>query len=172
MTAKPPKASDTQAWDVEVGRRIRARRLECGMSQTALGESLGLTFQQIQKYEKGMNRVSAGRLKQISGLLQVPMAFFYDSDDDKQTNEAAAPSRLFDLLSRRDTLRLVAAFDRVTSAGMRRSLVELVEKIAPPKAVPPKKVIAGRLVLTREEALTRLPPASVRWARGGRCVRR
>jgi transcriptional regulator with XRE-family HTH domain len=139
MTGKPPKASDTQAWDVEVGRRVRARRLECGMSQTTLGESLGLTFQQIQKYEKGMNRVSAGRLKQISTLLQVPMAFFYDSDDDKQPSETSSPSRLFDLLSRRDTLRLVAAFDRVTSRDMRRSLVQLMEKIAPAEKPPRRK---------------------------------
>jgi transcriptional regulator with XRE-family HTH domain len=139
MTGKPPKASDTQAWDVEVGRRIRARRLECSMSQTALGESLGLTFQQIQKYEKGMNRVSAGRLKQISTLLQVPMAFFYDSDEDKQPGETGSPTRLFDLLSRRDTLRLVAAFERVTSRDLRRSLVQLLEKIAPEPPARSKK---------------------------------
>jgi transcriptional regulator with XRE-family HTH domain len=139
MTGKPSKASDTQAWDVEVGRRIRVRRLECAMSQTALGDSLGLTFQQIQKYEKGMNRVSAGRLKQISTLLEVPMSFFYDSDDDKPPGETASPTRLFDLLSRRDTLRLVAAFDRVTSRDMRRSLVQLIEKIAPVKTPRRKK---------------------------------
>jgi transcriptional regulator with XRE-family HTH domain len=139
MTGKPPKASDTQAWDVEVGRRIRVRRLECAMSQTALGDSLGLTFQHIQKYEKGMNRVSAGRLKQISMLLEVPMSFFYGSDDDKPSGETASPTRLFDLLSRRDTLRLVAAFDRVTSRDMRRSLVQLIEKIAPVKTPRRKK---------------------------------
>jgi transcriptional regulator with XRE-family HTH domain len=133
MTGKPPKTSETQAWDVEVGRRIRARRVECGVSQTALGESLGITFQQIQKYEKGMNRVSAGRLKQISTLLEVPMSFFYDADEEKQPGDIHSPTRLFDLLSRRDTLRLVAAFDRVTSRDMRRSLVQLIEKIAPAK---------------------------------------
>jgi transcriptional regulator with XRE-family HTH domain len=131
MTGKPLKPRDTQAWDVEVGRRIRARRLECGMSQTALGESLGLTFQQIQKYEKGTNRVSAGRLKHIGTLLDVPMSFFYDSGDDKPPGETDSRTRLFDLLSRRDTLRLVAAFDRVSSRDLRRSLVELMEKIAP-----------------------------------------
>jgi transcriptional regulator with XRE-family HTH domain len=130
MTGKPPKARRPQAWDVEVGRRIRARRLECKTSQSALGKPLGVTFQQIQKYEKGMNGVSGGKLKQISALLQVPMSFFYGSDADKPPDETAAPSRLFDLLSR-DTLRLVAAFDRMTSRHMRRSLVELVEKIAP-----------------------------------------
>ena len=139
MTGKPPKARQPQAWDVEVGRRLRARRLECGMSQTALGESLGITFQQIQKYEKGMNAVSSGRLKQISTLLQVPMAFFYDSDEDKQSGETGSPTRLFDLLSRRDTLRLVAAFDRVTSPDLRHSLVELMEKIASAKKPPRRK---------------------------------
>jgi transcriptional regulator with XRE-family HTH domain len=139
MIGKPPKASDTQAWDVEVGRRIRARRLECGMSQTALGESLGLTFQQIQKYEKGANRVSAGRLKHISTLLQVPMSFFYDSDEDQQPGETGSPTRLFDLLSQRDTLRLVSAFDRVTGPDLRHSLVELMEKIASAKKRPRRK---------------------------------
>ena len=133
MTGKPPKVSDTQVWDVEVGRRIRARRVEFGMSQTDLGKPLGVTFQQIQKYEKGTNRVSAGRLKHISRLLQVPMAFFYDSDEVEPSSETASPTRLFDLLSRRDTLRLVAAFDRVTSHDLRRSLVQLMEKIAPVK---------------------------------------
>jgi transcriptional regulator with XRE-family HTH domain len=133
MTGKPPKVRQPQAWDVEVGRRIRARRVECKMSQTDLGKPLGVTFQQIQKYEKGMNSVSSGRLKQISALLQVPMSFFYDSDEDKQPGETGSPTRLFDLLSRRDTLRLVTAFDRVTSPGLRHSLVELVEKIASAK---------------------------------------
>lgn len=143
MTGKPLKVSDTQVWDVEVGRRIRARRVECGMSQTALGESLGLTFQQIQKYEKGTNRVSAGRLKHISTLLQVPMTFFYNSDEDKPSSEPASPTRLFDLLSRRDTLRLVAAFDRVSSGDLRRSLIELIEKIAPAE-LPRRKGKRGR----------------------------
>jgi transcriptional regulator with XRE-family HTH domain len=132
MTGKPPKTSRTQAWDAEIGRRIRARRLECGMSQVTLGESLGITFQQIQKYEKGMNGVSSGRLKQISTLLEVPMSFFYGPDEDEKTGETAlSPTQLFKLLSRPDTLRLVAAFDRVTSGDVRRSLIRRVEKIAP-----------------------------------------
>jgi transcriptional regulator with XRE-family HTH domain len=139
MTGKPPKARQPQAWDVEVGRRIRARRLECRMSQTKLGKPLGVTFQQIQKYEKGMNSVSSSRLKRISTLLQVPMSFFYGSDENEKTSEAFSPTHLFDLLSRRDTLRLVTAFDRVTSRDMRRSLVELVEKIAPAKKSPRRK---------------------------------
>jgi transcriptional regulator with XRE-family HTH domain len=143
MTGKQPKVRQPQAWDVEVGRRIRARRLECKMSQTALGKPLGVTFQQVQKYEKGMNSVSSSRLKQISRLLQVPMAFFYDSDEDNQSSETASPTRLFDLLSRPDTLRLVAAFDRVTSRDLRRSLVELIEKIAP-AGMPRRKGKRGR----------------------------
>jgi transcriptional regulator with XRE-family HTH domain len=139
MTGKTPKARQPQAWDVEVGHRIRARRLECRMSQTELGKPLGVTFQQIQKYEKGMNRVSSSRLKQISALLQVPMSFFYDSDEDQQPGETGSPTRLFDLLSRRDTLRLVAAFDRVTSPDLRHSLVELMERIASAKKRPRRK---------------------------------
>jgi transcriptional regulator with XRE-family HTH domain len=139
MTGKPPKTWQPQAWDVEVGRRIRARRVECKMSQTALGKPLGVTFQQVQKYEKGINSVSSSRLKRISTLLEVPMSFFYRSDEDEKPGEAFSPTRLFDLLSRRDTLRLVAAFDRVTSRDMRRSLIELVEKIAPAEKPPRRK---------------------------------
>jgi transcriptional regulator with XRE-family HTH domain len=140
MTGKPPKARQPQAWDVEVGRRIRARRVQCKMSQTNLGKPLGVTFQQIQKYERGVNSVSSGRLKQISMLLQVPMSFFYGSDETEKTSETAlSPTRLFGLLSRRDTLRLVAAFDRVTNRDMRRSLVQLMEKIAPAEKPPRRK---------------------------------
>ena len=65
MPAKPPSSRKVEAWDVEVGRRIRARRIECELSQQELGEELGITFQQVQKYEKGANRVSAGRLRRI-----------------------------------------------------------------------------------------------------------
>src|SRR5437868_14333485 len=65
------------AEDIEIGRKIRALRLQRGLSQSALAEGIGLTFQQVQKYEKGTNRVSAGRLQRIAELLQVPVTFFY-----------------------------------------------------------------------------------------------
>src|SRR2546421_10073984 len=66
------------AEDVEIGRKIRALRLERGLSQSGLAEGIGLTFQQVQKYEKGTNRVSAGRLQQIANMLNIPVTFFYD----------------------------------------------------------------------------------------------
>jgi transcriptional regulator with XRE-family HTH domain len=78
MTGKTPKVRQPQAWDVEVGRRIRARRLERKMSQTELGKPLGVTFQQIQKYEKGRNRVSAARLFEICEALDVSLASMFE----------------------------------------------------------------------------------------------
>ena len=76
MIAKQPKPRD-----IEVARRVRARRIEVGMSQEKLGEKLGLTFQQVQKYEKGYNRIGSGRLFQISQILDVPVAFFFENLD-------------------------------------------------------------------------------------------
>src|SRR3954470_298665 len=78
--------------DVEIGRKIRALRLERGLSQSRLAEGIGLTFQQVQKYEKGTNRVSAGRLQQISDLLNVPITFFYTGMGTRAKKSEALPS--------------------------------------------------------------------------------
>ena len=103
MPAKPPSSRKVEAWDVEVGRRIRARRIECELSQQELGEELGITFQQVQKYEKGANRVGAGRLQRIGDILQVPMTFFYDSGVPARSGQTRfEPTRLFDVLENRE----------------------------------------------------------------------
>jgi transcriptional regulator with XRE-family HTH domain len=140
----PPRR--TEPWDVEVGRRIRARRLECWLSQQELARGLGVSFQQVQKYESGTNRVSAGRLLAICNVLQVPITFFYDSAAPLRSGETRAkPSRLFDLLDDSDTLQLAVAFDRIPDRTIRRAMVQLMEKLAGPEIVSRKRVTTRRI---------------------------
>jgi transcriptional regulator with XRE-family HTH domain len=121
--------------DKFVGSRIRMRRLMLSMSQEKLGDALGLTFQQVQKYEKGTNRVGASRLQHISQILQVPVAFFFEGAPDIGSNGAgikAAPSTAFvtDFLAMREGLALIRAFMGVRRQSVRRRIVDLVEAIA------------------------------------------
>ena len=121
--------------DKHVGSRVRMRRMMLGMSQEKLGDALGLTFQQVQKYEKGTNRIGASRLQQISTILQVPVAFFFEGapgDGSPADNFADAPSSAYvtDFLATSDGLALTKAFTRITDSKMRRSIVDLVEQIA------------------------------------------
>jgi len=122
--------------DQYVGSRVRMRRLMLGMSQERLGDALGLTFQQIQKYEKGANRIGASRLQQIAHILQVPVAFFFDGAPAApgQTHdgfsEAPSPSYVSDFLATSDGLALTKAFMGIKDAKLRRRIVDLVEQIA------------------------------------------
>ena len=124
------------ALDAEIGRRIRARRIECGMSQTALGDQLGISFQQLQKYEKGVNRVGAGRMQRMCQVLQVPITFFYDPEPASGTASGpqAKRTKLFDLLQRRDAVELVTAFGNIRERPLRRALVQIVVAIATPES--------------------------------------
>lgn len=110
------------------------RRLMLGMSQEKLADGLGLTFQQVQKYEKGANRIGASRLQQIAQVLQVEPAFFFDGvPQPQQTSgdaEALSPAYLTEFLSTADGLALVGAFQRIRRQELRRSIVKLVEGIA------------------------------------------
>jgi transcriptional regulator with XRE-family HTH domain len=145
MPGKRLLPRQVEAWDVEVGRRIRARRLECWLTQQELAEGLGITFQQVQKYEKGTNRVSAGRLLAICNLLQVPITFFYDSAAPPRSDETRVkPSRLFDLLENRDALQLAVAFDRLADRNVRRAMVRLMEMLAGPEIVSRKRAAPAR----------------------------
>jgi transcriptional regulator with XRE-family HTH domain len=110
--------------DHEIGRRIRVRRLELGMSQSSLADALDLTFQQIQKYESGANRVSSGRLQQISKILDVPVTFFFNDLG------GSGGRSLTSLLDSAYSLRMLKAFTRINSRHVQRSAVELVEAIA------------------------------------------
>jgi transcriptional regulator with XRE-family HTH domain len=110
--------------DIEMGKKIRLRRVEQRISQSDLGEKLGVSFQQVQKYEKGVNRVGAARLQQIANALDVPVTFFYDSDNKTREVE----SLLF--LDSAFSLRLLRAYSRIKSQAVQRQMVTLMEAIA------------------------------------------
>lgn len=121
--------------DRHVGSRVRMRRMMVGMSQERLGDSLGLTFQQVQKYEKGTNRIGASRLQQIAEILQVPVSYFFDGSPGQHARgagfaEAAAPTYVSDFLATSDGLALSRAFVQIKNAKLRRRIVDLVETIA------------------------------------------
>src|SRR5512140_3289831 len=125
--------------DKHVGSRVRMRRMMLGMSQEKLGDALGLTFQQVQKYEKGTNRIGASRLQQISQILQVPVAFFFEGAPDVPPlggvtdggmDQAPSPTYVSDFLATSDGLALTKAFMRIEDAKLRRRIVDLVEQIA------------------------------------------
>jgi transcriptional regulator with XRE-family HTH domain len=113
--------------DKHVGSRVRLRRMILGMSQEKLGDALGLTFQQVQKYESGRNRIGAGRLQHISHILQVQVAFFFEGSPH---GEALAPAYVSDFIATADGLALVKAFMRIKGPTLRQRIVELVEYIA------------------------------------------
>lgn len=112
--------------DVEVGRRMRIRRLERQMSQTELATRLGVTFQQVQKYEKGLNRVGAGRLMRVAEALEVPVSFFFLSDTDSEQDKPAVMTFLDTAYS----VRLVQAFSRINERSVQRAIVDLVERLS------------------------------------------
>ncbi len=114
--------------DIVVGRNIRIRRLAKNMSQTALAERLGITFQQIQKYEKGINRVGASRLMQISEVLDVPVHAFFDGAGGDV--DAIAVESPLELIADPQALRVARAFARITESRLRRSVMGLIEDIA------------------------------------------
>jgi transcriptional regulator with XRE-family HTH domain len=130
MATKVPNPIDTY-----VGSRVRMRRLMLSMSQEKLGDKLGITFQQVQKYEKGTNRVSASRLQAMSEILQVPVPFFFEGAPQiggrvRKGVEAPSPAYVSDFLANSDGLKLVKAFTQIGDAALRRSVVRLVEGIA------------------------------------------
>jgi transcriptional regulator with XRE-family HTH domain len=129
MSTKAPNPVDKH-----VGSRVRMRRIMLGMSQEKLGEALGLTFQQIQKYEKGTNRVGASRIQQIAHVLNVPVSFLFEGlPSTTSANgfaEAPSPAYVSDFLATSDGLALTRAFMRIKDSKLRRSIVDLVEQIA------------------------------------------
>jgi transcriptional regulator with XRE-family HTH domain len=122
--------------DVHVGSRIRFRRNMLGMSQEKLGESLGITFQQIQKYEKGTNRVGASRLQAIASILDVPVSFFFDDAPGGQSGtgaglaEESPTSFVVDFLNSAEGIQLNRAFARISNPVVRRKMIDLVKAIA------------------------------------------
>jgi len=121
--------------DKHVGLRVRMRRMMLAMSQEKLGNALGLTFQQVQKYEKGTNRIGASRLQQISHILQVPVAFFFEGAPNLhgstgRIKEAPSPSYVPEFLATPEGLLLTKAFMRINEPKLRRRIVDLVAEIA------------------------------------------
>ena len=124
--------------DSHVGSRVRLRRMLLGISQEKLGERLGLTFQQIQKYEKGINRIGASRLYELAGVLGVPVQYFYDDAPSMTAANGAVagmaePSQesyVVDFLASREGLELNKAFVRITDPRQRRAVLDLVRSLA------------------------------------------
>ena len=121
--------------DNHVGRKLRARRTKLGISQSVLAEALGLTFQQVQKYEKGVNRIGAGRLQQIAQILQMPVESFFEGLPH-QRSQRRVPTDVSDVqyvadyLATTDGHQLTKAFMKIPNAKLRRSIVNLVEQLA------------------------------------------
>jgi transcriptional regulator with XRE-family HTH domain len=126
-TTKAPNPTD-----VHVGSRMRMRRMMLGMSQEALARAFGLTFQQVQKYEKGMNRMSASRLDHAAHILGVNIPFFFEDAPGLEKTKAPSPSYINEFVSSQDGLRLIRAFTQIDNGAIRRSIVALVEELAEP----------------------------------------
>ena len=126
--------------DVHVGSRVRLRRTFLGMSQEKLGNAIGLTFQQVQKYERGANRIGSSRLFDLSRALDVPVSFFFDDmppeisestpGNDSELAEASTESYAADPLAKRETLELVRAYYQIDEPAVRKRLFDLAKALA------------------------------------------
>jgi transcriptional regulator with XRE-family HTH domain len=123
--------------DIQIGESIRAHRLIIGMSQSDLASQLGVSFQQIQKYEKGMNRVGAGRLPQIARIFDIPISALFEANADTSPGKSAgaAPAKL---IPDRNTLKLLTSFGGIAHRRVRHSLVDLIDAIAKSAAKSPR----------------------------------
>ncbi|HQT67459.1 MAG: transcriptional regulator [Rhodospirillales bacterium 20-60-12] len=147
---KAERESRPSPIDIHVGSRVRLRRTLLGMSQERLGDALGLTFQQVQKYERGVNRVGASRLFDIARVLDVPISFFFDDMPEGMNEtpisgprgrsygfaEAQEPfaAGIDDHLTKRETLELVRAYYRITDVAVRKRVFDLIKSLAPAEA--------------------------------------
>jgi transcriptional regulator with XRE-family HTH domain len=130
LTVPKKQASEI---DAHVGHRIRMRRMLLGMSQEKLGNLLGLTFQQVQKYERGVNRIGAGRLFEIARILGVKIEYFYEGIEDKTGpgfSEDVASPPLMEFISSGEGMQLSLAFMRIKDAKLRKRVLDLVKEIA------------------------------------------
>jgi len=130
--------------DAHVGSRIRLRRTLLGMTQEKLGEALGLTFQQVQKYERGLNRIGSGRLYRLSQILDVPVSFFFDDLPEglhyaipaaEPTPAAQGENIDAEAFARRETIELVRSYYRIPDLALRKRVFELVKSVAGPDPV-------------------------------------
>ena len=121
---------EPQPIDRHVGARIRHKRMMLGISQEALGDALGVTFQQVQKYEKGMNRVGASRLQAIANFLEVPVSYFFDGAGGQSQRGSAGKDQVLDLIATREGIRLNRAFAAIKDARVRAKIVSMLEALA------------------------------------------
>jgi transcriptional regulator with XRE-family HTH domain len=130
--------SDFSRVDVHVGSRVRLRRVMLGMSQERLADRLGITFQQVQKYEKGSNRMSASRLYDVAATLSVPVTFFFEGAPalsqaaSRELSETGAEASIVEFISTREGIELNRAFCRIADSRKRRQVLKLVDALAPP----------------------------------------
>jgi len=147
VTEKPTEQlASPDPIDVCIGSRLRLRRLAMGFSQETLARALGITFQQIQKYERGTNRIFASRLFHLARVLRVPVAYFYQGltpqgeapnpEDGRSEAGAAAEEGLQDLLGKSDTLKLIQAYNRINDPTVRRQIYALVRTVGDQDATP------------------------------------
>jgi transcriptional regulator with XRE-family HTH domain len=125
MPAKPPNPVD-----LHVGERIRIWRTNRKISRITLGEALGLTEQQIQKYEAGANRIGASRLQKICTVLEIPVSFLFEDAPEPSPGEGGMPQDMVDFMESEEGVRFVAAFSRITDRKMRRGIARLTGRIA------------------------------------------
>ena len=134
MTEKHKRARRADNRDMEVGRRVRSRRLECRLTLTELADGIGVTYQQVQQYEKGTNRLSAGQLERVSKNLGVPISFFFDNMDGTSARAPRNPKKgkdsVFELMQTSGAIRIVKAFHRIQSSKARAMLVGMAEEMA------------------------------------------
>lgn len=131
--------------DIHVGKRLRQRRTILGLSQEAVGNAIGLTFQQIQKYERGVNRIGSSRLYEFSKILSVPVSFFFEDMEKPTTSEGGAaivsgvaedaPAFEHEKMSSRETLEMMRAYYRITDPRVRKRVFELVKALADDKPI-------------------------------------
>jgi len=125
MSARSPNKTD-----IYIGKRIKMQRLTRGLSQTDVANRLGITFQQIQKYERGLNRVGAGRLQEIANLFRVTPAFFFEDGPRHKPGQSEEASETTELLANKYNLALAQAYNKIRSRTVRRNVLELVEGLA------------------------------------------
>jgi transcriptional regulator with XRE-family HTH domain len=119
--------NNTAELEARIGERIRSRRIRAGVSQENLGKPLGITFQQIQKYEKGTNRVSAGRLLKIAEVLECSVMDFFEGLQDSRTSAAAEFSKF---MATKEGIEIIEAMMRIRTQELRRTVIDIAEKLA------------------------------------------
>ena len=142
IAERPEREHRPSPIDIHVGGRVRLRRTLLGLSQEKLGDALGLTFQQVQKYERGVNRIGASRLFDLARVLDVPIGFFFDDMPDALGGTMNSTRRTYgladqqdgfddDTLHRRETLELVRAYYRINDSAVRKRVFELIKSLTP-----------------------------------------